>query len=68
MLLGTYNCPPEFANALAYSINFYSNNTLTINALVQTSGCRIVEIAPHYKTRMAEGSNGEKLFEDLQKI
>jgi hypothetical protein len=68
MLPGTYNCPAEFANALQYSLNFYSKGTFTINALVQTSGCREVGISPHYKTRMAVGPEGEKLFEDLQKI
>lgn len=68
MLPGTYNCPIEFLNALQYSLNFYVNNTLTISALVHTSGCGVVEISPHYQTRMAVGPQGEKLLEDLQKL
>ena len=68
MLPGTYNCPAEFANTLQYSLNFYSNGTLTISVLVHTSGCREVEISPHYTTRMVVGPEGEKLLDDLRKI
>jgi len=56
-----FNCPNIPDNASEYVLNFYQNNTLTIHALVQPSGCPGVGLA-HYEPRIG----GAILFKDLQ--
>lgn len=59
------SCPAYIGVEYAYILNFYSNDVLTVHALLHPTGCAGVDIT-NYKPRLALSPKGEKLFNDLQ--
>jgi hypothetical protein len=59
------NCPMD--NGTTIALDFYSNDTITIQALYRTTGCRGVSIT-NYQGRNAMGSQGNKFNADLSAL
>ncbi|HWY80072.1 MAG TPA: hypothetical protein VNW29_06980 [Candidatus Sulfotelmatobacter sp.] len=64
---GTMNCPMDPVNPFVYILNFYSNDILNVHALLHIGGCSSVSFT-NYSARMALGTQGKKLDNDLQQI